>query len=68
MADTGSLREYAETFTALGLPDVFSPHLLKMWASGVPAEYAVAALKATSSVKAALEMWAADIPLEYAGA
>lgn len=68
MADTGSLREYAETFTALGLPDVFSPHLLKMWGAGIPAEYAVAALKATSNVKTVLEMWATGIPLEYAGA
>lgn len=68
MAESGSLREYAETFDALGLPDVFSPHLLKMWTFGVPAEYAVAALKATGNVKTVLEMWATGIPLEYAGA
>lgn len=60
--------EYTARFAALGLPGVFSPHLLKMWAFGVPAEYAVAVLKATSNVKTVLKMWAEDIPLEYAGA
>lgn len=68
VTQTGSLREYGEALTSLGMSGIFAPHILKMWGAGIPAEYVVAALKATGKVSTVIEMWQADIPLEYAGA
>lgn len=65
---TTSLQAYASAFAEQGLENVFAPHLLKMWLVGVPAEYAVATLKARGRVSEVIRMWEENIPLEYASA
>jgi hypothetical protein len=63
-----SFQAYASAFAEHGLEHVFAPHLLKMWLVGVPAEYAVATLKARGRVSEVIRMWEENIPLEYASA
>ncbi len=65
---TTSFQAYVSAFAEHGLDDVFTPHLLRMWQAGVPAEYAVLTLKACGRVSEVIRMWEENVPLEYASA
>lgn len=58
--------EYVDAVAALGMPDIFPPHLLKFWLHDIPPEYVVTVLMATSNVQQTIEMWLGGVPLEYA--